>query len=287
MVTTSPAAARKLRRRLRTHCMSDLVADVSLDGPLADEVGRIEAVYDTPTLRDVYRTDWPCHGRSEAWCLDRTVRHFRAMEGVFDRESPNAVFLDVGGETLRTVAHLVAKRRGVTSLFPFYTIFPQPLRLYADSMHAPIVTADEILPLSNGDRAAVEPLIADFTSRAEPIRKHRRTPTLRTHWRNLFRHASMKLTIDRRNEYLRPDLWIRGFAVEALRRRAARFLYSDGPSERPYVYSPCTCPTTTRSRASSRSGPTRPRSSRRSLTPSPPGTTSSSRSTRWRSAGPS
>jgi len=238
LVTSSPRAASKLGRRLRTHCMAKLVEEAVLEGALEDEVARIEATYDTPTVREVYRTDWPCDGKSEEWCLRRTVRHFRAMEGIFDRESPDMVFLDVGGETLRTAAHLVARRRGITSLFPFYTIFPQPLRLYADTMHAPIVEQDELRELTLEEHDEVEAFIADFTTRARPIRGYRRTPTLRTHWRRLFRHTGMKLSIDRANEYLRPDLWIREFAIEAARRRLVRLLYRRRPAGRAFVYFP-------------------------------------------------
>ena len=41
-----------------------------------------------PTLRDVYRTDWACNGRSEEWCVERTVRHFLALERMFDELGP-------------------------------------------------------------------------------------------------------------------------------------------------------------------------------------------------------
>jgi Capsule polysaccharide biosynthesis protein len=238
LVTVSPRSAAKVGQRVRTYCMSELVAETELGGPLEVEVARVEAAYDTPTLRDVYRTDWPCRGRPEAWCLERTVRHFDAMERLFEREKPDALFLDVGGETLRTVALLVARRRGVTSLFPFYTIFPRPLRLYVDTMHAPIVDPGDLRPLSAQERAEVEEFVADFTLRAQPIRGYRRAPTLRTHWRRLIRHTAVKLTVDRRNEYLRPDVWIRGFAVEALRRRAAQLVYRPRDVARPYVYFP-------------------------------------------------
>src|SRR3712207_7450105 len=44
-----------------------------------------------------------------------------------------------GSETMRTAAHAVALRREAQVLFLFYTIFPRPLRLYRDTMHAPIV----------------------------------------------------------------------------------------------------------------------------------------------------
>ena len=238
LVTVSARSAAKLGRRLRTHCMPKLVRKALLTGRLEDEVARIESIYETPTVREVYRTDWPCRGKTEEWCLERTVRHFRAMEGIFDRESPDVVFLDTGGETLRTAAYLVARRRRITSLFPFYTIFPRPLRLYADTMDAPIVHPDELRTLSTEERDEIEAFIADFTTRARPIRDYRRTPTLITHWRNLVRHTVVKLTVDRDNEYLRPDKWIGDFAVESARRRVARLLYRRCPTGRAFVYFP-------------------------------------------------
>ena len=48
---------------------------------------------------------------------------------------------------MRTVTHLVGLDRQVTVLFLFYTIFPNPLRLYANTMHAPIVAAEDVRPL--------------------------------------------------------------------------------------------------------------------------------------------
>ena len=49
-----------------------------------------------PTLRDVWKTDWPCDGRSDAECVERTVRHFLALERIFDEYRPEVVVPEVG-----------------------------------------------------------------------------------------------------------------------------------------------------------------------------------------------
>jgi len=67
------------------------------------------------------------------------VRHFAAFERIFDAVAPDVVVPEVGSETMRTAATLVARRRDISVLFLFYTIFDRPLRLYRDTMHAPIV----------------------------------------------------------------------------------------------------------------------------------------------------
>ena len=239
VVTVSRRAAAKLSRRgVRAHCLPDVIAALPADPPLAEEVQRLESTYETPTLRDVYRTDQPSRGRPEDWSLARTARHFRAIEQVFDREQPDVVVLDVGGEILRTAAHLVALERGVPVLFLLYTLFPRPLRLYRDTLHAPIVTPDELRPLSDAERTEVEAFIAEFIARDRPIRAYRQTPNVRSHWRNLARHIAVKLTQERDNEYLRPGVWTRDIAVEAVRRRAARALYRSPRAGRPFVYFP-------------------------------------------------
>ena len=87
-VTVSRAAARKLRGRgIDARCLLDVAAAVGEPASLEAEVRRIEETYDTPHIRDVYRADPPCAGRPEAWCLERTVRHFRALERIFDERS--------------------------------------------------------------------------------------------------------------------------------------------------------------------------------------------------------
>jgi hypothetical protein len=128
-VTWSRRAALQLQRGgADASCLPELMAAV---GPIdvEREGRRITGAYDLPSLRDVWRTDWPCAGKPEAWCADRTVRHFIAIERLFDAAAPDVVVPEVGSETMRTAAHLVGVSRGVPVLFLLYTIFPRPLRL--------------------------------------------------------------------------------------------------------------------------------------------------------------
>ena len=55
---------------------------------LAAEVRRIEATYDLPHIRDVYRADWACSGRSEEWCVARTVRTLPRARARLRRRAP-------------------------------------------------------------------------------------------------------------------------------------------------------------------------------------------------------
>src|SRR5687767_10770371 len=113
-VTWSPSAAASLRRAgFRTYCMPDELGRAANGRDLAAEGRRIEATYDVLSLRDVYRTDPPCDGRPEAECVDRTVRHFLAFERIYDEVRPDVVVPEVGSETMRTAAHLVALERGI------------------------------------------------------------------------------------------------------------------------------------------------------------------------------
>src|SRR6187551_4011997 len=82
-VTVSRASAQALRAQdIDARCLADVAAALGEPSDLDAEVRRIEATYDTPHIRDVYRADKACDGRSEAWCVARTVRHFRALEAV-------------------------------------------------------------------------------------------------------------------------------------------------------------------------------------------------------------
>ena len=76
---------------------------------------------------------------------------------------------EVGSETMRTAAHLIGLDRArARVLFLFYTIFPDPLRLYADTMHAPIVAPSEVRELEPGASAPrSRRFIADFTARRQ------------------------------------------------------------------------------------------------------------------------
>jgi hypothetical protein len=237
-VTMSRAAARELRAAgFEAHCLPDRIAALPA-APPADEVARIEATYDMPHIRDVYRADWPCDGKPEQWCVERTVAHFRALEQVFDEVRPDVLVPEVGNETIRVASHLIALERRIPVLFLLYTIFPNPLRLYVDTLHAPIVAQEELRELTAEERAEVEAFRRDFTERAQPIRPHRRVPV---EWRRvklLAGHVARRRGEDRDNDYLRPGRLLRTNVLEWLRARAARPFYDTLDPERPFVYFP-------------------------------------------------
>jgi hypothetical protein len=237
-VAFSRHAARRLESRgVRAWCMPELMAAV----PPADwraEGDRVERQYETPSLRDVYRTDPPCYGKPEAHCVERTVRHFLALERVFDDFRPDVVVPEVGSETIRTAMHLVGLDRDATVLFLFYTIFPRPLRLYANTMHAPLVDPADVRELEPEERREVEAFIESFTRRAKPIRQYRDTSVTGEAARAFARNLGIWLREDRDNEYMR----LFGTAVrrraESARGIAARRLYRERRPGRPFVYFP-------------------------------------------------
>ncbi len=237
-VAYSRQAARKLRRAgERCDCLPDRMAAL---GPIRDPEAdgrRIVERYGLPTLRDVWKTDWPVAGRPDADNVERTVRHFRALEQVMDEVRPDVVVPEVGSETMRTATHQVALHRGATVLFVFYTLFPNPLRLYRDTMHAPIVPPDALRDLTAGERAQVEGFIADFTASRTPIRRHRAATVTPAKLRDFARHIAVSATVDRDNEYLRPGRFVANVVRERARGAAARSLYAP-PGERPFVYFP-------------------------------------------------
>jgi hypothetical protein len=106
----------------------------------------------------------------------------------------------VGTETLRTAAHLIGLHRDIPVLFLLYTIFPNPLRLYRDTLHAPIVPEGELRPLEPEERTEVEEFIAGFTRRATPIRAYREPALTGGKLRELGRHATVKALYDRDND---------------------------------------------------------------------------------------
>jgi hypothetical protein len=231
------AFSRRSARRLGGVCLPDLMAGL---GPLDidAEAARIERTYDTPSLRDVYRTDWPLQGRSERFCIERTVRHFVALERLFDAVRPEIVVPEVGSETMRTAAHLIGVQRGARVLFVFYTIFPHPLRLYEGTMHAGIVAPGEVRDLSDAERAEVEGFIVDFTRADRPIRRYRASrATLRT-GRDFARHVLVRATSERDNEYLVPGRYLANYVRENARAALLRRYYEPVPVERPFVYFP-------------------------------------------------
>jgi hypothetical protein len=238
-LTVSRASARELRERgIEATCLKEVIAALHPPASLQAEVERIEAAYDIPTIRDVYRGDWVCEGKPEQWCLVRTVSHFRAIERVFDDVRPEVLVPEVGNETIRVASHLVGLAQGIPVLLLFYTIFPNPLRLYVDTLHAPIVPAEELRPLAAEEKAEVEAFVLAFTERAAPIRPYRRVPI---EWRRvkLFAgHLARKRDEDADNEYLRPWHLLRLNVSEWARARAARPFYDSLDPARPYVYFP-------------------------------------------------
>lgn len=235
-VTVSRAAARLLRERgLEARCLMD-----GLDEPESypDEVARIESTYPIPHIRDVYYADAIVQGESEEWAVRRTVRHFRALERIVDELRPDVLVPEVGNETMRVVAHLIGLQRGIPVIFLLYTIFPDPLRLSVDTLHAPIVAPGEVRELSAEERSELEAFHTAFTERAKPIRDYRRSPV---EWRRakLFAgHLGRKRGEDRDNEYLRPWRLLWSNAAETVRGKAALPFYDELDPKRPYVYFP-------------------------------------------------
>lgn len=238
-LTVSREAARLLREQgFDARCLGDVTGELGPPASIADEVRRVESTYDIPHIRDVYYADRVCRGRDEDWCIRRTIDHFRAVERVFEDVRPEIVVPEVGNETIRVVSHLVGVQRGIPVLFLLYTIFPNPLRLYVDTLHAPIVPHEDIRELSAGEREEVEAFRRSFTARAEPIRAYHRWPV---EWRRakLFAgHVRRSLTSDRDNEYLRPGALLWRNVAETVRARLARPFYDSIDETRPFVYFP-------------------------------------------------
>jgi hypothetical protein len=238
-VTVSRQAARLLREQgVDARCLADVGDEVGEPLSLEDEVRRIEATYPIPHLRSVYANDWPCGGRSEDWCVRRTVAHFRALERVFDDVRPDVALPEVGNETIRVATHLIALRSGIPVLFILHTIFPNPLRVYVNTLHAPIAPIEELRALTPEEREEVEAFRRSFTAAAEPIRDYRRVPVELRRARIFAGHVQRKLTEDRDNDYLRPWRLLHQNASEWVRARTARPFYDRRQSNRPFVYFP-------------------------------------------------
>jgi hypothetical protein len=236
-VAFSRLAARRLARDgHHATCLPDAMAAL---GPLdvAAEAARIEARYPITSLRSVWLSDPACRGRPEAWCEERTVRHVLALERVFDRERPDVLVPEVGSETMRTVAHLIAGARGVTTLFMFFTIFPRPLRLYVDTPHAPIVPPEAVQPLDAREREEVEAFVRAHTRRDAPILPYRRAAVTPGKLCDFARHVAVRALVERDNDYLRPGRFVTGTVRQRARAAAAPALYSEVPA-RPFVYFP-------------------------------------------------
>lgn len=239
-VTWSRRDARRLRRMgMPAYVLPDRLASAGEGRDLAAEGRRVEERYAMRSLRDVYRTDWPLEGRPEGEAVERTVRHFVALERIFDEVEPDVVVPEVGSETMRTAAHLVALDRGIRTLFLLYTLFPNPLRLYGNTLHAPIVDPQEVRELSEDERARVEGFVAEFIARDRPIRDYRRPRVHGGTLRDFARHVTTRVLWDRDNEYLRPHLFVRNYVREKTGARLAQRFYEPlGEAPRPFVYFP-------------------------------------------------
>jgi hypothetical protein len=239
-VTWSEASARTLRRRgLHAVVLPDALTAADPGAALEREALRLESTYEMRSLRDVWRTDWPLAGRPEPECLERTVRHYRALERLFDELRPEVVVPEVGSETFRTAAHHIALHRGIDVLFLFYTIFPRPLRLYANTMHAPIVAQEDLRPLEPGERAEVDSFIASFTVADRPIRAYREPRVNARTLRDFAGHVARQLTVDRANDYIKPRRHLENYVRERARGALASRLYKPlTERDRPFVYFP-------------------------------------------------
>jgi hypothetical protein len=237
-VTMSRHSTRLLQDRgLPAYCMPELIAGLP-PVEVAEEVERIESQYGLRTIREAYRTDVACEGKPEEWCIRYAVDHFRALERLLTEIGSEVIVPEVGCETIRIVTHHIGLDRGVPVLFLFYTIFPQPLRLYVNTMHAPIVPADELRALTPHERAELERFRREFTSRAQPIRPYRRVsldPRRLLSWLELVRR---KHRDDYDNPYLRPGWMLKEEVMGLLRPQAARLLYERRRPGRRFVYFP-------------------------------------------------
>jgi hypothetical protein len=100
--------SRRAAKVLRDHgdqafCLPDLMSGVEPVGSWREEESRIVHQYPIPSLHEVYRTDPACReSLDEPWCMQRTVRHFLAIEGLVERLQPDLLVPEVGNETIAT-----------------------------------------------------------------------------------------------------------------------------------------------------------------------------------------
>ena len=238
-LTESPRAAKELRSRgVDARAIQDVIAELAAPVDLEAQVRRIEATYPIPHLRDVYRNDKACAGQPEEWCVRRTVDRFRALERIVAETEPDVALPEIGNETIRIVAHLVANAHSIPVLFILHTIFPNPLRVYVDTLDAKIAPPEELRELTPEERREVEAFRASFTQAATPIREFRRVPVEARRAKVFAGHVERKLGDDRENDYLRPWRLLHQNASEWMRARAARPFYDRLDPGRPFVYFP-------------------------------------------------
>jgi Capsule polysaccharide biosynthesis protein len=237
-VTVSRRSAARLRSDgFHVTCLPDAMREVG-DFALEAETARLERTYPIRSLRWVYRSDPVCEGRSEHWCMERTVRHFLALEKAFDAFRPDAVMPEVGSETMRTAATEIGRKRGAAVLFPFYTVFPRPLRLYVNRVHAPIVDSAAVRPLDPDERAEVEAFIESYIARDAPLLPHRKARVTLPKLRDFARHVAVNAVWDRENEYLVPRRFVTNTVKQRARAALATPMYQQPDPARPFVYFP-------------------------------------------------
>lgn len=237
-VTVSRRASELHRARgIRSRSLPELAAELP-DTDLETERRRIELRYGLESIGELFRADPALADQPDDRRVRQTVRDVRALERLLDELQPDVLVPEVGRETPRVAAHELARARGIRTFFLFYTIFPHPLRLYVDTMHAPIVAPEALRELSDEERAQVDAFRRSFVARSAPIRPLRHH---RITWRRLRRFAGyLAVYVRERGEspYLRPGRWALEFAQDAVRARIARLSYSPLGQGRPYVYFP-------------------------------------------------
>jgi hypothetical protein len=237
-VTVSPrAAARHRAAGFSSRSFGELV-DLLPAFDAAVEAERIATAYSLSSIRELYWTDPVFADRDEDWCVRRTVSEVLALESLFNELRPDVLVPEVGRETPRVVAHEIALRKTVRTLFLFYTIFPRPLRLYVDTMNAPIVTPSELRDLTPEERREVESFRRAFVERDTPIRPHRHRAITAGRIRRFATYLATLATERHNNEYLRPVRWALEYPRDAVRAQFARAHYRKLGSGRPFVYFP-------------------------------------------------
>ena len=146
---------------------------------------------------------------------------------------------EVGNETIRVVTHLIGLERRIPVLFLLYTIFPNPLRLSVDTLHAPIVEPEEVRELTRGGARGGRgvPALLHRAGDADP-----RVPALagRAAARGALRSTTSGASAARTPTTSTCEPWrLLGTNVaETVRARAARPFYDDLEGVRPFVYFP-------------------------------------------------
>jgi hypothetical protein len=237
-VASRRAADEAQRAGLVAYAVPELMAGI---GPLDldAEVARIEQQYETATLRDVYITDRPAvRGRTERECVERMVRQFKAMERVFDETRPDIVIPDMARASLTMVAHLIGRERGASVLWLLHSIFPQRMRVYENTYHAPAFPPEEVRELSESEREEIERFIEGFTRKAKPVLEYRRGTITTEKLRRFARQIAGRAYLERDHEHLTPyRFFVNPLKVHS-RRLLSKRLWESAESQRPFFYFP-------------------------------------------------